>query len=79
MPARSRLLFRQFDFSTALRFRRPWDFDQDVPSPKKPRTLPIILSPEEVVHFLGCVVNVKQRTILTTCYAPACASARRFT
>jgi integrase/recombinase XerD len=40
-----------------------------VPSPKKPRTLPIILSPEEVVQFLGCVVNVKQRTILTTCYA----------
>jgi integrase/recombinase XerD len=60
---------------SAIRFlyrvtlRRPWDFDQDVPSPKKPRTLPIILSPEEVVHFLGCVVNIKQRTILTTCYA----------
>jgi site-specific recombinase XerD len=31
--------------------------------------LPIILSPEEVVHFLGCVTNVKQRTILTICYA----------
>jgi len=31
--------------------------------------LPIILSPEEVVHFLGCVANVKQRTIPTTCYA----------
>jgi integrase/recombinase XerD len=60
---------------SAIRFlyrvtlRRPWDFDQDVPCPKKPRTLPIILSPEEVVHFLGCVVNVKQCTILTTCYA----------
>jgi integrase/recombinase XerD len=48
---------------------RPWDFDEVVPSPKKPRTLPIILSPEEVVHFLGCVTNVKQRTILTICYA----------
>jgi integrase/recombinase XerD len=57
----------QFLYRVTL--RRPWDFDQDVPSPKKPRTLPIILSPEEVVHFLGCVVNVKQRTILTTCYA----------
>ena len=22
-----------------------------------------------MVHFLGCVANVKQRTILTTCYA----------
>lgn len=48
---------------------RPWDFDEVVPSPKKPRTLPIVLSPEEVVHFLGCVTNLKQRTILTICYA----------
>jgi site-specific recombinase XerD len=32
-------------------------------------TLPIILRPEEIVRFLGCVANVKQRTILTTCYA----------
>ena len=60
---------------SAIRFlyrvtlQRRWDFDEVVPSPKKPRTLPIILSPEEVVHFLGCVANVKQRTILTTCYA----------
>jgi integrase/recombinase XerD len=59
----------------ALRFlfrvtlKRPWDFDEIVPSPKKPRDLPIVLSPEEVVHFLGCIPNVKQRTILTTCYA----------
>ena len=59
----------------ALRFlfritlKRPWDFDEIVPSPKKPRDLPIVLSREEVVHFLGCIPNVKQRTILTTCYA----------
>lgn len=48
---------------------RQWDFDEAVPTPKKPRTLPIILGPEEVVHFLDCVTNVKQRTILTICYA----------
>ena len=60
---------------SALRFlyrvtlKRPWDFIEAVPSPKKPRTLPIILSPEEVLHFLGCVASIKQRTILTTCYA----------
>ena len=48
---------------------RPWDFDEAIPSPKKWRTLPIIFSPEEVVHFLGSVTNIKQRTILTTCYA----------
>ena len=43
----------------ALRFlyrvtlKRPWDFGEIVPSPKAPRTLPIILSPDEVVQFLS--------------------------
>jgi integrase/recombinase XerD len=40
-----------------------------LPIPRKPQTLPIVLSPEEVVHFLGCVPNRKHRTILTVCYA----------
>jgi integrase/recombinase XerD len=31
--------------------------------------LPVILSPEEVVHFLSCVRNLKVKTVLTTCYA----------
>ena len=57
----------RFLFRTTL--KRPWDFDEIVPSPKKPRVLPIVLSPKEVVHFLGCIRNIKQRTILTTCYA----------
>lgn len=26
-------------------------------------------SPEEVLQFLGCVWNIKHRTILTVCYA----------
>ena len=29
---------------------RPWDFAEAMPTPKKPRTLSVILSPEEVVH-----------------------------
>jgi len=40
-----------------------------IPAPKKPQKLPIVLSPEEVVHFLSCVASPKHRTILTTCYA----------
>ncbi len=46
-----------------------WDFDQIIPCPKAPKTLAIILSPEEVMHFLGCVESIKHRAILTTCYA----------
>jgi site-specific recombinase XerD len=59
----------------ALRFlyrvtlKRTWDFDEIVPSPRQPRDLPVILSPAEVAHFLGCIPNIKQRTILTACYA----------
>jgi site-specific recombinase XerD len=46
-----------------------WDFDLVIPSPKAPKTLAVILSPEEVLHFLGSVKSVKHQTILTTCYA----------
>ncbi len=40
-----------------------------IPAPKKPQTLPVVLSPEEVVRFLESVKQPKPRTILTTCYA----------
>src|SRR3990172_6111524 len=59
----------------ALRFlykvtlRRDWILEEVIPAPKKPQTLPVVLSPEEVLEFLGCVQHVKHRTILTTCYA----------
>jgi integrase/recombinase XerD len=60
---------------SALRFlykvtlRREWNFDEIIPAPKTPKKLPIILSPEEVLEFLGCVPEGKHRTILTACYA----------
>jgi site-specific recombinase XerD len=59
----------------ALRFlykvslQKDWSFDDAIPAPKKPLRLPIVLSPEEVLRFLGCVPGLKHRTILTTCYA----------
>src|ERR1044071_7955225 len=45
----------------ALRFlykvslQKDWIFDDVIPAPKKPQTLPIVMSPEEVIQFLGCV------------------------
>jgi site-specific recombinase XerD len=59
----------------ALRFlyrvtlKKDWSFEDIIPVPKKPQTLPIVLSPEEVMQFLGCVTSRKHRAILTTCYA----------
>ena len=59
---------------SALRFlykvtlKRNWAPD-DIPMPKLPFKLPVILSPEEVMHFLNSIANLKHRTILTAAYA----------
>src|SRR6204780_5720189 len=60
---------------SALRFlykvtlKKDWTLADVIPAPKKPQTLPIVLSPEEVLQFLDCVGSAKHRAILTTCYA----------
>ncbi len=60
---------------SALRFlyrvtlKKNWTFEEIIPAPKKPQKLPIVLSPEEVIQFLNCVVGINHRVILTTCYA----------
>jgi len=59
----------------ALRFlykvslKKDWSFEDAIPAPKKPQRLPVVLSPEEVLHFLSCIGSTKHRAILTTCYA----------
>jgi integrase/recombinase XerD len=59
---------------SALRFlykvtlKRGWTFEDIIPAPKKPQTLPVVLSPEEVIRFLDSVESRKHRAILTTCY-----------
>ena len=60
---------------SALRFlytvtlKKDWAVEDVIPAPKVPQTLPVVLSPEEVVQFLACVASPMHRTILTTCYA----------
>ncbi|MCK9212946.1 tyrosine-type recombinase/integrase [Rhodoferax sp.] len=60
--------------TSALRFlyrvtlKQQWSPD-DIPMPKKPFKLPVVLSPEEVMHFLDCIKNLKHRTLLMTAYA----------
>ena len=61
--------------TAALRFlytvtlHKDWRVADALPIPKKPQTLPIVLSPAEVLHFLSCIANLKHKTVLTTCYA----------
>src|SRR3984885_16033292 len=60
---------------SALRFlytvtlRREWTIKDDIPTCRKPRQLPEVLSPAEVVAVLVVVMIPKQRLILTVCYA----------
>jgi site-specific recombinase XerD len=59
----------------ALRFlynvtlQKHWVLEDFIPTPKIPDTLPVILSPEEVLQFLESVEDLQHRTILTACYA----------
>ncbi len=58
----------------ALRFlykvtlKRAWAVEE-IPMPKRPFRLPVILSREEVMQFLNSVGNLKHRAILMTAYA----------
>jgi integrase/recombinase XerD len=60
---------------SALRFfytvtlKRAWAVENDIPTSRKAKKLPIVLSQDEVTRFLGAVENLKHRTILTVCYA----------
>jgi site-specific recombinase XerD len=57
----------RFLYKTSL--KKDWLFEDVIPAPKKPQTLPVVLSPEEVHQFLGCVGRTKHHAILSTCYA----------
>src|SRR2546421_607487 len=58
---------------SALRFlynvslKRNWNLDEVIPTAKKPQTLPVVMSPEEVLRFLACVTSLLHRVILTVC------------
>ena len=56
-------------FLYKVTLHKDWTFEDIIPAPKKPQKLPVVLSPEEVLQFLGCVQSLNHRTILTVCYA----------
>ena len=67
--------------ASALRFlykvtlKRDW-VDVEIPLPKKPFKLPVILSREEVLHFLESIASCKHRAILMTAYAAGLRPSR---
>jgi integrase/recombinase XerD len=60
---------------SALRFfytvtlKRPWVVADDIPAGRQAKKLPVVPSQDEVARFLGAVDNLKQRMVLTVCYA----------
>jgi integrase/recombinase XerD len=61
--------------TAALRFlynvtlKKGWNLEANIPAPKQPNKLPVVLSRAEVVHFLACIEDIKHQAILTSCYA----------
>jgi site-specific recombinase XerD len=59
----------------ALRFlykvtlKRPWIVEDDIPTGRQPKKLPVVPSPVEVARLLDAVSSPKHRVILTVCYA----------
>ena len=42
---------------------------EDIPFPRQPKRLPVVLSPGELARFFGAIPNLKHRTVLLTMYA----------
>jgi integrase/recombinase XerD len=68
-PGSTQIAVAALRFLYKVTLKRDWTVEDVLPLPKKPQTLPVVLSPEEVQQFLACVESVKHRAILTTCYA----------
>src|SRR5215831_6104299 len=66
--------------ASALRFffkvtlKRP-DLAESVVSTRKPRRLPVVLSPEEVGRLLASAINVKHKALLSLAYATGLRSS----
>lgn len=56
-------------FLYTVTLQRDWNIEDIIPAPRMPKTLPVVLSPEEALQFLSSIGNLKHKTILTTCYA----------
>jgi len=68
-PSSILLAISAIRFLYKVTLKKEWTFEELIPTCKKPLKLPVILSPEEVLQFLSCVPNIKQRVVLTACYA----------
>jgi integrase/recombinase XerD len=67
-PSSIQIAIAALRFLYRVTLKKEWVVTEVIPSPKAAAKLPIILSVDEVRHFLDCLDSVKHRAILTTCY-----------
>lgn len=68
-PSSIQIAVAALRFLYKITLKKQWSFEEVLPAPKMPDTLPSVLSRDEVRHFLECVESRKHRVILTSCYA----------
>src|SRR3989454_5699384 len=58
-PASIRTAVAALRFLYNVTLHKDWVLEDVIPAPKVPDTLPVVLSPEEVLQFLECVEHIK--------------------
>jgi integrase/recombinase XerD len=67
-PATQDMYVNALKFLYAVTLKRP-EVVKDLSHPKRPKTLPVILSPAEVLRVFAAIHSVKYKAIIATAYA----------
>ena len=67
-PATQDMYVNALKFLYAITLKRP-EVVKDLSHPKRPKTLPVILSPEEVLRVFAAIRSVKYKAIIAATYA----------
>ncbi len=67
-PATQDMYVNALKFLYTVTLKRP-EVVKDISHPKRPKTLPVILSPEEVLRIFAAIRSVKYKAIIATAYA----------
>jgi integrase/recombinase XerD len=67
-PATQDMYVNALKFLYNITLKRP-EVVKDLSHPKRPKTLPVILSPEEVLRVFAAIRSVKHKAIIGTAYA----------
>jgi site-specific recombinase XerD len=67
-PATLGMYVNALKFLYNITLKRP-EAIKEIPHPKRPKTLPVILSPQEVLRIFAAIRSVKHKAIMATAYA----------